>query len=149
MILTNLVLFRTWKWRTIYSQQITKTTNGLESVFVCVCDNVSEHVCDWQWAIALWRRVIERVWTVLWERLHYSVLVKRSLIFVQISALHTLSCLSANSRCLLTRVWTLSMISPPCNRHWHKQQRAAMFVHFLDVRDNSGQTCAWHDINWY
>jgi len=29
--------------------------------------------------------------------------------------------------------------------HWHKQQRAAMFVRFLDVRDISGQTSAWHD----
>lgn len=90
------------------------------------------------------------------ERLHYSALVKRSLIFVQISALHTLSCLSANSRCLLTRVWSLSMISPTCNRHTDTirnvplclcvslMSQTALVKHALDMIQFSQWPVKWH-----
>lgn len=126
-----------------YNLYLTDNEENEHSLYVCVC--VSEHVCDWQWAIALWTRVIERVWTVLWERLHYSVLVKRSLIFVQISALHTELFVCKQSLLTYQGLEFINDLTALQQTHWHKQQCAAMFVRFLDVRDNSGQTSAWHD----
>ncbi len=73
------------------------------------------------------------------------MLVKRSLIFVQISALHTELFVWKQSLLTYQGLEFINDLTALQQTHWHKQQRAAMFERFPGVRDNSGQTRAWHN----